>query len=99
MQLARRGLGIGGVADGAHHHDPGRSGGRDLGHVRGVDATDRKPGDAAAGRARMADQVEPRGGTTFLGGRLPDRPGAELVGPGIAGRAERSVELLRRMRG
>ncbi len=47
----------------------------------------------------MADQVEPGGGTPLLRGRLPNRPGADLVGPGIAGCGDSGVELLRRMGG
>ena len=99
MQLARRGLGIGGVADGAHHHErvaPAAATSATFEASMPPIANQGMPVPAAA---CMADQVEPGGGTALLGGRLPDRPGADLVGPGIAGRAESGVELLRRMRG
>ena len=47
----------------------------------------------------MADQLEASGGAPLLRRRLPDGARADLVGPGVAGRGERGVELLGRVGG
>ena len=97
-QLARRGLGIGRVADRAHDDDPPRAGGDDLADVGRVDAADREPGVVAAGCAAACSiRLEPGGRPARLGRRLPDRAGAELVGPGAPRAASAASNCSRRV--